>query len=182
MCIRDRFRANKENALINRMGFNNPGALAVRDSLVERKSKGLWPNNPIAANIGRSKKVSNDDAPADYSATLDILWDYSDLFVLNISSPNTPGLRELQEEDHLSKVLDNISAHIAAIVIGLPLIEPELSINKVTIVSLKSKSFSFLNERELYGSIIILGNFELSSKPSSKSNSHALFCFASSCL
>jgi len=100
------FRANKENALINRMGFNNPGALAVRDSLVERKSKGLWPNNPIAANIGRSKKVSNDDAPGDYSATLDILWDYSDLFVLNISSPNTPGLRELQEEDHLSKVLD----------------------------------------------------------------------------
>ena len=84
--------------------------------------------------------------------------------------------------EHLSRVLDNISAQIAAIVIGLPLIEPELSISKVTIVSLKSKSFSFLNERELYGSIIILGNFELSSKPSSKSNSHALFCFASSCL
>ena len=56
-------------------------------------------------NIGRSKKVSNDDAPGDYSSTLDILWDYSDFFVLNISSPNTPGLRELQEEEHLSKVL-----------------------------------------------------------------------------
>ena len=100
------FRANKENALINRMGFNNPGALAVRDSLVEKKSQGQWPTNPIAANIGRSKKVSNEDAPNDYSSTLDILWDYSDLFVLNVSSPNTPGLRELQEEEHLSKVLN----------------------------------------------------------------------------
>ena len=99
------FRANKEHALVNRMGFNNPGALAVRESLGDRRSKGQWPNNPIAANIGRSKKVSNDDAPGDYSSTLDILWDYSDLFVLNVSSPNTPGLRELQEEEHLSKVL-----------------------------------------------------------------------------
>jgi dihydroorotate dehydrogenase len=101
------FRANKEHALVNRMGFNNPGASAVRDSLVERKSMGQWPNNPVAANIGRSKKVSNEDAPGDYSSTLDILWDYSDMFVLNVSSPNTPGLRELQEADHLTQVLDS---------------------------------------------------------------------------
>ena len=99
------FRANKENALVNRMGFNNPGALAVRENLIERRSIGLWPNNPVAANIGRSKKVSNDDAADDYSSTLDILWDYADLFVLNVSSPNTPGLRELQEVDHLRDVL-----------------------------------------------------------------------------
>src|SRR5210317_1022967 len=84
--------------------------------------------------------------------------------------------------EHLSKVLDNISAHIAAIVIGRPLIEPELSIKSVTTVSLKSKSFSFLNDSELYGSIIILGNFELSNNPSSKSNSQARFCFANNCL
>ena len=51
--------------------------------------------------------------------------------------------------EHLSKVLDNISAHNAAIVIGLPLIEPELSIKRVTTVSLKSKSFSFLKDKEL---------------------------------
>lgn len=99
------FRANKENALVNRMGFNNPGALAVRENLIERRSIGLWPNNPVAANIGRSKKVSNDEAADDYSSTLDILWDYADLFVLNVSSPNTPGLRELQEVDHLRDVL-----------------------------------------------------------------------------
>ena len=99
------FRANKENALVNRMGFNNPGALAVRENLIQRRSIGLWPNNPVAANIGRSKKVSNDEAADDYSSTLDILWDYADLFVLNVSSPNTPGLRELQEVDHLRDVL-----------------------------------------------------------------------------
>ena len=99
------FRANKENALVNRMGFNNPGALAVRENLIERRSIGLWPNNPVAANIGRSKKISNDEAADDYSSTLDILWDYADLFVLNVSSPNTPGLRELQEVDHLRDVL-----------------------------------------------------------------------------
>ena len=84
--------------------------------------------------------------------------------------------------EHLSNVLDNISAQRAAIVIGLPLIDPELSMSKVTTVSLNSKSFSFLKERELYGSIIILGNFELSNKPSSRSNSQDLFCFASNCL
>ena len=75
-----------------------------------------------------------------------------------------------------------MSAHIAAIVIGLPLIDPELSINKVTTVSLNSKSFSFLKDNEFCGSMIILVNLELSNKPSSKSNSQALFCFASNCL
>ena len=84
--------------------------------------------------------------------------------------------------EHLSSVLDKISAQIAAMVIGLPLMDPELSMSRVTTVSLKSKSFSFLNDKELYGSIIILGSFELSNNPSSKSNSHALFCFASNCL
>ena len=84
--------------------------------------------------------------------------------------------------EHLSNVLDKISAQMAAIVIGLPLIEPELSINNVTTVSLKSKSFSFLNDKELYGSKIIRGNLELSNNPSSKSNSQVRFCFASNCL
>ena len=80
-----------KNALVNRMGFNNPGVLVVRENLIERRSIGLWPNNPVAANIGRSK-VSNDEAADDYSSALDILWDYADLFVLNVSSPNTPSL------------------------------------------------------------------------------------------
>ena len=99
------FRAESENALVNRMGFNNPGASAVRDSLISRRSSGKWPKVPVAANIGRSKKTPNESAPSDYSQTLDILWNHADIFVLNVSSPNTPGLRELQEVDHLSSIL-----------------------------------------------------------------------------
>ena len=55
------FRADSEQALVNRMGFNNPGALAIRDSLNQRKARGKWPNTPVVANIGRSKKVTNDN-------------------------------------------------------------------------------------------------------------------------
>ena len=99
------FRANKHRALINRMGFNNPGASEVKRRLIERRASDKWPKFPVAANIGRSKKVSNEHAAEDYSATLDMLWDHADLFVLNVSSPNTPGLRDLQSGDHISSVL-----------------------------------------------------------------------------
>ena len=99
------FRANSERALVNSMGFNNPGASSVRDSLVTRYASGNWPNVPVAANIGRSKKVSNEQAPSDYASTLDTLWNHADMFVLNVSSPNTPGLRDLQHEGLLTEVL-----------------------------------------------------------------------------
>lgn len=99
------FRAHKDRALVNNMGLNNPGATAVRERLIARKTADRWPKSPVAANIGRSMKVGNEHVANDYSATLDILWDYADFFVLNISSPNTPGLRDLQEEDLLEGVL-----------------------------------------------------------------------------
>ena len=100
------FRANRHRALVNRMGFNNPGASAVRDRLMARKNADKWPKSPVAANIGRSKKVPNEHASDDYAATLDILWDYADMFVMNVSSPNTPGLRELQSDDSLIQILN----------------------------------------------------------------------------
>ena len=84
--------------------------------------------------------------------------------------------------EHLSKVLDRISAQIAATEMGLPLIDPELSISIVTNVSLNSISFSFLKDKELKGSIIILGSFEVSNNPSSKSKFQDLFCLAKSFL
>lgn len=99
------FRADAEQALVNSMGFNNPGASSIRDQLIQRRATGKWPNVPVAANIGRSKKVDNEQAPSDYSATLETLWDHADIFVLNISSPNTPGLRDLHEDTSLSSVL-----------------------------------------------------------------------------
>ena len=99
------FRANKHRALVNSMGFNNPGASEIRKRLVVRKSANLWPNNPVAANIGRSKKVPNEHAGDDYASTIDLLWDHADMFVLNISSPNTPGLRDLQDRNYLESIL-----------------------------------------------------------------------------
>ena len=83
---------------------------------------------------------------------------------------------------HLSNVRESTSAQIAATEIGLPLIEPELSIRIVTKVSLNSMSFSFLNDKELNGSIMTLGSFEVSSKPSSKSKLQDLLCLANNLL
>ena len=101
------FRANKHRALVNRMGFNNPGASEIRKKLIERRASEKWPKCPVVANIGRSKKVPNEHAADDYSATLDILWDHADMFILNVSSPNTPGLRDLQGDEHLSGILSS---------------------------------------------------------------------------
>jgi len=103
------FRANKNQALVNSMGFNNPGASKVSEDLKIRKSVGKWPKSPVAANIGRSKKVSNEYAADDYCSTLDSLYDYADLFVLNISSPNTEQLRDLQETENLRNILNKSS-------------------------------------------------------------------------
>lgn len=99
------FRANKDQALVNRMGFNNPGASEIRSRLLKRRSADKWPKSPVAANIGRSKKVPNEHAADDYSSTLEMLWDCADIFVLNISSPNTPGLRDLQDNEYLKSIL-----------------------------------------------------------------------------
>ena len=99
------FRSDNDLALINRMGFNNPGALAVRDQCISRRVSGKWPQVPVAANIGRSKSVDNNRAPNDYAETFSLLYEHADLFVLNVSSPNTPGLRELQEDDHIRDVV-----------------------------------------------------------------------------
>ena len=100
------FRVNKLQALVNRMGFNNLGSLKVAERLAKAKAKGKWPNVPVAANIGKSEKTANDEAAADYSTTLGRLWPHVDLFIINVSSPNTPGLRELQEDAALEDVLN----------------------------------------------------------------------------
>jgi len=99
------FRANKERALVNRMGFNNPGATDIAERLLSRRVSGKWPKSPVAANIGRSKKTPNLHAADDYSATLEMLWDHADIFVLNFSSPNTIGLRDLLEEQYMENIL-----------------------------------------------------------------------------
>lgn len=93
------FRLLEDQALINRMGFNNGGVLAAVEQL--KKNKGVL----IGGNIGKNKLTPNEDATADYEICFDALYDYVDYFVVNVSSPNTPNLRALQEKEPLTQLL-----------------------------------------------------------------------------
>tara|TARA_B100000686_G_scaffold353383_1_gene458776 strand:- start:115 stop:1116 length:1002 start_codon:yes stop_codon:yes gene_type:complete len=99
------FRATAEKALVNRMGFNNIGAELVHDKLEVWKNRGLWPGTPVGVNLGKSKITPLDEAPNDYAGSMKILWNHADFFVINVSSPNTQGLRDLQEQNHLDSIL-----------------------------------------------------------------------------
>ena len=107
------YRLPKDKALINRMGFNNDGVEIVvkrlqawqekQSALVNLKSKII-----IGGNIGKNKVTPNEDAWKDYEICFKKLHSYVDYFVVNVSSPNTPGLRELQEKDSLRKILTHL--------------------------------------------------------------------------
>ncbi|HUS37137.1 MAG TPA: quinone-dependent dihydroorotate dehydrogenase [Verrucomicrobiae bacterium] len=99
------FRAPADEALVNRMGFNNAGAEAVAKRLREWKNRGLWPKAPVGINVGKSKITPNDQAAEDYRQTLALLQPLADFFVVNVSSPNTPNLRELQDREALDHIL-----------------------------------------------------------------------------
>ncbi len=94
------FRLPADRALLNRMGFNNQGSAAVAQSLAHRKLEPV-----LGINIGRSKLVDNEHAVGDYLATFERLFPFGRYFTVNVSSPNTPGLRELQERGPLTALL-----------------------------------------------------------------------------
>jgi len=104
------FRSDKHKALINRMGFNNPGSEKVSRTLDLHFKKYGTPKIPVWVNLGKSKLTDNSDAHIDYSTTMDRLWEYGDLFVINVSSPNTPNLRDLQNQGDLSKIIASCMA------------------------------------------------------------------------
>ncbi len=99
------FRLPKDEALINRMGFNNGGALAAVERLKERRS-----NVIVGGNIGKNKATPNEKAFEDYNACFEALYPFVDYFVVNVSSPNTPNLRELQEKEPLKKLLSQVKS------------------------------------------------------------------------
>ena len=99
------FRADSSRSLVNRMGFNNPGSQKVAAKLAHHFSRHGSPNAPLWANLGKSKVTSLNDAPSDYATSMNRLWNYCDIFVINVSSPNTPNLRELQHDDALESVI-----------------------------------------------------------------------------
>jgi dihydroorotate dehydrogenase len=99
------FRLPAQQALINRLGFNNDGADAIARRLAALRVSGRWPAVPVGINIGKSRATPLEQATDDYLYSFRILRDFADYITLNVSSPNTPGLRELQEPEKLSELL-----------------------------------------------------------------------------
>jgi len=112
------FRLPKDKALINRMGFNNDGVKVIAERLRQWSMKNRQSGNSpltthhsrliIGGNIGKNKVTPNEDAWKDYEICFKELHHYVDYFVVNVSSPNTPGLRELQEKESLRKILRHL--------------------------------------------------------------------------
>lgn len=96
------FRLKKDEAIINRMGFNNQGVFEAVERLEKNK------NILIGGNIGKNKLTPNDEAVTDYLICFDALFKHVHYFVVNVSSPNTPGLRELQDKKPLKNILNNL--------------------------------------------------------------------------
>lgn len=118
------FRLRADQAIINRMGFNNGG---VEDAVKRlKKNKGVL----IGGNIGKNKTTPNENAVEDYRICFEALFDHVDYFVVNVSSPNTPNLRELQDKEPLTKLLQTLQDLNAKKPVGKPIllkIAPDLT-------------------------------------------------------
>jgi dihydroorotate dehydrogenase len=99
------FRLPRQRALINRLGFNNKGAAAVAARLAGWRATGRWPRVPVGINLGKSRVTPLAEAAEDYAESFRLLRDHGDYFAVNVSSPNTPGLRELQAAGALREIL-----------------------------------------------------------------------------
>jgi dihydroorotate dehydrogenase len=104
------FRLPEQQALINHLGFNNDGADIVAQRLGKLRAAGRWPAVPVGINIGKSKITPREQATADYLYSFQLLREFADYIALNVSSPNTPGLRDLQGAAALSELLRTIAS------------------------------------------------------------------------
>jgi dihydroorotate dehydrogenase len=102
------FRFPAQQALINRLGFNNDGADAIADRLRRVRNSEGWPAVPVGINIGKSRATPLEQATDDYLYSFRLLREFADYITLNVSSPNTPGLRELQRPQKLLELLKAI--------------------------------------------------------------------------
>jgi dihydroorotate dehydrogenase len=100
------FRLRDSEAIVNRMGFNNAGAQALADRLAAYRPLAV----PLGISLGKSQAVQLEEAVEDYLASLRVLYPYGDYFAVNVSSPNTPGLRSLQDRDQLGALLGVLRA------------------------------------------------------------------------
>ena len=117
------FRLPEDRAALNRMGFNNQGA----EALAMRLSQGGYPHRvPLGVNLGKSKVTPLEDAASDYLGSFRLLKDWGDYFVVNVSSPNTPGLRSLQDSAQLSQILEALQQENQGVKPILVKIAPDL--------------------------------------------------------
>ncbi|MBZ4399946.1 quinone-dependent dihydroorotate dehydrogenase [Myxococcus sp. MISCRS1] len=135
------FRLPEHQAVINRMGFNNHGAAVAAQHLRAR----TWHPGPVGVNLGKNKDTPLERAVEDYVACVDALGPLGDYVVVNASSPNTPGLRKLQEPEVLSALLGTVRARLDTVAPGKPLflkIAPDLTpeaVDEVVDVALAQK-------------------------------------------
>ncbi|TNE88604.1 MAG: quinone-dependent dihydroorotate dehydrogenase [Deltaproteobacteria bacterium] len=122
------FRIPEDGAIINRMGFNNGGSEALAVRLRALRESGRWPTCPVGVNIGKSKITPLDEAPEDYRISARRVAELADYLTVNVSSPNTPGLRELQDRGPLEAILTAVLAEAGdtpVLVKLAPDLEPE---------------------------------------------------------
>ncbi len=136
------FRLTADRAIVNRMGFNNDGAEAVSRRLAARSASGKASDVVLGVNIGKTKVVAEEDAIADYEKSTRLLAPHADYLVVNVSSPNTPGLRDLQAVEKLQPLLeavrrkaDEVTAARSSRVPLLVKIAPDLSDEDVLAVA-----------------------------------------------
>jgi len=169
------FRIPQDEALINRMGFNNKGVDSAIEKLKNRKSKVI-----VGGNIGKNKVTLNENAVSDYVSAFEALFDHVDYFAINVSSPNTPNLRELQEKEPLKVLLNTLQQHNFAKPTSKPIllkIAPDLTdtqlldiieiVNETQIQGVIATNTTLSREKLTLSSseIETIGNGGLSGKP-----------------
>lgn len=139
------FRVVPEQAIVNRMGFNNAGADSFAKTLQDWRNRGLWPAHPVGINLGKSKITPLEKAPGDYAASLQALWPLADFFVVNVSSPNTPNLRQLQDRAALDEILAALQEVNTALGKGSPA-KPDGGLKPVLVKVAPDLAFEALDE------------------------------------
>ena len=139
------FRFPDQQALINRLGFPNLGAEAIAGRLRPLRERHTLKNFPIGINLGKSKITPIPEASADYLGSLKILHSVADFFVINISSPNTPGLRDLAKPEDLRRLLATLQEYNRSQSITKPLllkISPDLEFSDLPEIVQTTREFS----------------------------------------
>lgn len=156
------FRVPEISGVINRMGFNNEGAEVVASRLEALRATPRWPRFPVGINLGKSKVTPLEEATADYLASFGRLRDLGDYFVLNVSSPNTPGLRKLQDRTALADLFGAVQGANAAKKPILVKIAPDLTWEAVDDV------LSLVEEHRIAGVIATNTTIDHTSVPESR--------------